>query len=62
MSRLAKIAIVLVVAALVIAAGKGPPVDAPNAAAPAAAALSILPGDMMRYAGPLPETQVGSAY
>jgi hypothetical protein len=62
MSRLAKIAIILVMAALVIAAGKGPPMDARNPAAPAAAALSILPGDMMRYSGPLPEMQGDSVY
>jgi hypothetical protein len=62
MSKVAKIAIILVTAALLIAAGKGPPMDTHNPAAPAAAALSILPGDMMRYSGPLPDTQVDGAY
>jgi len=60
MFRFAKIALILVIAALVIAAGRGLPVDTRNQAATAAAVPSILPGDMMRYSGPLPGIKVGS--
>ena len=61
MMRLAKIALILVAAALVMAAGRGLPLDTRNLAAPAGA-LSVSPGDMMRYTGPLPELQRGSLY
>lgn len=60
MFRLAKIALILVIAALVIAGGRGLPVDTRNQVATAAAVPSILPGEMMRYSGPLPGIQVGS--
>lgn len=62
MLRLAKIALILVTAALVIAAGRGVPLETRNPAVPAVTPLPMSLGDMMRYSGPIPKTQVDSVY
>jgi hypothetical protein len=58
MSKLAKIAIILATAALVIAAKQILPLYSTALVAPPAAVLSISPDDMMRGVGPLPQTEV----
>jgi len=60
MSKFFKIALILAVAAVAIAATKFVASDAKHAAP--AAASSVSPMDMMRKSGPLPPTKVDSYY
>jgi hypothetical protein len=56
MSTLLKIAFIIVVATLAIAATRLIPLDTPGTSALSGASIS--PDEMMRAAGPLPETKV----
>ena len=64
MSKLIKIAAILGIAALVIAAKQlsSSGTDGSVPALAATTATSISPADLMRGVGPLPETQVDSLY
>ena len=62
MSRLVKIAIIIAIAALVVAAKQILPLYSSDPHAPIAAAQSLSPHEMMRRAGPLPHTIVDSYY
>jgi len=64
MSKLVKIAVIIAVAAVAIAAKQlAPTVDTSGEGALAvSAAKSVAPFELMRNAGPLPETQVSSHF
>ena len=62
MSKLIKIAVILAVAAIAIAAKQYASPISDMEALSLAPAASISPAQLMRDAGPLPETQVDSHY
>ncbi len=64
MSKLVKLAAILAVAAVAIAAKQfsSPTPDKSTIGLAAAPTASVSPADLMRTIGPLPETKVGSLY
>ncbi len=60
MSKLVKIAFIIAVATLAIAATRLIPAQVDKSGTPAWSGVSISPEEMMRAAGPLPETKVDS--
>ena len=63
MSKLIKIAVIIAVAAVAIAAKQlVPATDMSGAGALAVSAAQVAPLEMMHHVGPLPETQVSSHF
>lgn len=62
MTKLVKIAVVIAVGTVAIAATRLLDPSSPNSGTQAATGLSISPAEMMRTSGPLPETKVDSHF